>query len=215
MATYYLSGTDSDLSGGADFNKKLLGSAETAGTITVSLAKNATETSYAFSEAGNPNNADWNTGGVTVEVYVTTRSPDVYLNVRADRVNSSGALQESSTSPGEQNLAATGLYTFNIASMDWAAGAAGDRIRIAYIFRNNNTKSTRSVDIQTGTTDTQVITSIGVGSTGTATGTLAYKVASAPSATAALAYTVQSTDTVTAGLTYCCLLYTSPSPRDS
>ena len=159
MAIYILTGQNSELTGGADFNKVLNQSYETATSITVAVAASATETSLGFTKPGTPNNSDWETAGITVEVNVTTANSNIQLDVRATRINSGGTVQESSAFAGEIQLGTTGVKTFNIPSTNWTAGNATDRLRIDYKFRNTDTKS-RSVVIQTGTTNAEVITSI-------------------------------------------------------
>lgn len=54
MSVYTLSNTNSDLTGGADFSKALVYTGATTGTISVPVAINTTETSYAWSVAGDP-----------------------------------------------------------------------------------------------------------------------------------------------------------------
>jgi len=161
MPTYYLSNTDSDLSGGADFNKVLATVTEAASSISAEIAASTTETSYAWTRSDFPNNADWETGSITVEVDVTVANTKLLINVSASRVNSSGAVQETSDNPalGEQECS-LGLHTYLIPIKDWAAGNATDRIRINYIIRNSFSHGAQSTTIETGTTDTEVITAI-------------------------------------------------------
>ncbi len=161
MATYILKTKTSDLSGGADFNREISADAETAGSITVTVANGATETSYGFTKPYKPSNADWETGSITVEVKVTTANTNMFLKVSASRLNSAGVVQETSSETAEQQLSATGVKTFTIPSMNWAAGNCTDRIRINYIFRSANSHGGAiNVVIETGTTDTEVTTSI-------------------------------------------------------
>src|SRR3989344_4625105 len=161
MATYILKTKTSDLSGGADFNREISADAETAGSITVTVANGATETSYGFTKPYKPSNADWETGTITVEVKVTTANTNMFLKVSASRLNSAGVVQETSSETAEQQLSTTGVKTFTIPSMNWAAGNCTDRIRINYIFRSANSHGGAiNVVIETGTTDTEVTTSI-------------------------------------------------------
>lgn len=160
MATWYLSNTNSDLTTGADFKKKLLTTTESANSINFSIAANSTETSYAYSEPFSPNNADWETGGITVKVNVLASDSFALLKVNATRLNASGGVEEQATATAEQALALAGVFTFNIASKNWTAGTSSDRLRIDYIFRNSSTKGAQSVTIETGTSDTSITTSI-------------------------------------------------------
>ena len=152
MATYILKTGNSNFSGGADFDKDLSTGTEAANTIGVTTAKAATEISYAYTVSGVPNNTDWETGTITVEVNVTSSNGDIHLDIDASRLNSSGAVQETtSAKAGEQNLSSVQIFNFTIPSFDWAAGATGDRLRINYHFRNSNTHAGKSVTIETGT----------------------------------------------------------------
>lgn len=161
MATYILKAKTSDLSGGADFNREISADAETAGSITVTVANGATETSYGFTKPYKPSNADWETGTIAVEVKVTTANTNMFLKVSASRLNSAGVVQETSSETAEQQLSTTGVKTFTIPSMNWAAGNCTDRIRINYIFRSANSHGGAiNVVIETGTTETEVTTSI-------------------------------------------------------
>jgi len=161
---YYLSDDASDLSSGVDFNKILNATTETAGTTgSISIAKGATEVSYAYTVAGIPNNADWTTGAATVKVNVTTApaSPYIALSMNLERINSAGTLQESATATAEQTINAAGVYTFDIASKNWTAGAATDRIRLKYSFRNIKTNGALTVTLSTGQANMGVTTEIG------------------------------------------------------
>ena len=174
MATYYLKGIASDLTGGADFSKEISTVVETAGSIAVSVANGATETSYAFTKAHKPSNAAWGTWATTVKVNVTTAVANMFLAIQIDRVNSAGTVQESSTATAEQQLSATGVYTFNVASKAWSAGACGDRIRVRYIFRSANGHGTAlSVTIATGVANNEVTPASLTEHTGTCYGTFA------------------------------------------
>jgi len=162
---YYLSDDNSGLSNGVDFNKILNATTETAGTTgSISIAKDATEVSYAYTNAGIPYNADWATGAATVKVNVTTApaSPYIALSMNLERINSAGTLQESATATAEQTINAAGVYTFNIASKDWTAGAATDRIRLKYSFRNIKTNGALTVTLATGQANMGVTTEIGI-----------------------------------------------------
>ena len=165
--TYELTDTASDLSGGADFDVDLNRtsgpsppSPPAPGSLTINVAQSATETSYAYTIANDPNNADWETGTITVEVEVTTADSNIDLKLSASRVDSGGAVQETSGSSSELTLSSTGQFNFTIPSTDWTAGNAGDRIRINYIFTNTILHGSKSVIIETSTADTEHVTQI-------------------------------------------------------
>jgi len=158
--TYILKATDSDLTGGADFNKVLSTGAETAGSITVEVAQVATEDSFGFPPPNVPYNAEWETGDWTVEVNVTTADKNMYGSVAIARVNSEGVQQEISDFAAEQSLQLVGVKTFSFTNLSWSSGALGDRIKVVYRFRNTFTHGAKSVIIETGTVDCEVVSPV-------------------------------------------------------
>lgn len=172
MATYYLKSITSDLAGGTSFSNEISSTAVTAGSLSVTITNATTETSYGFTKPHKPSNAAWQTGAITVKVNVTTANASAFLSVQADRINSAGAVQESSSVATEQALSTTGVKTFTISSMTWTSGACGDRIRIRYLFRSSQTHGVNIiVVIETGTTNTEVTPTNMTEHTGTCYGT--------------------------------------------
>lgn len=153
--TYVLKAANSDLTGGADFTKEISAGTEAAGSITVSVAKSATEDSLGFTPANVPS-TDGITGNYTAEVNVTTGSTDIQISVAVARVNSAGTQQSISSFTAEQTGSA-GVKTFSLSSINLGTWASGDRLKVVYRFRNTNTMSARSVTIETGTTDAEVV----------------------------------------------------------
>ena len=161
MATYILKAKTSDLSGGADFNREISADTETAGSITVTVANGATETSYGFTKPYKPNNADWETATLVAEVRVTTANANMFVKASASRLNSAGAVQETSGESAEVQLDLIGTYGLTIPSTNWTAGNCTDRLRINYIFRSANSHGGAiNVVIETGTVQSEVTTSI-------------------------------------------------------
>lgn len=162
-STYYLGATNSDLSGGREFSKYLEEITETAGTISLQIPSGTSygDPSYAFTRTDIPLNDSWETGEITVKVNITDGGNGRgFLKVSASRVNSSGVVQETTSETAEQALGSIGVLTFTIPSMNWSAGSLGDRLRINYYFRSNHNVQDATCTIQTGTTDTEVITPI-------------------------------------------------------
>jgi adhesin HecA-like repeat protein len=151
---YTLSGDNSDLSGGADFNKALVESGATNTTVSFSIATNSTETSYGFTPSGNPG-ADGATGNYTILARITTGNNNGRLSISLSRVNSSGTVQSTSSATSEQTTSA-GTQTHTLTSVNLGTWAAGDRLRVNYIFRNANTMSAQTVAIGTGTSNDTV-----------------------------------------------------------
>src|SRR3989338_8093399 len=161
MATYILKSKDSDLPSMGLFGKELSADAVTAGSITVAIPASSTFRGAGYTKPHKPNNADWETGSITVEVKVTTANSNVTVTVQAHRLSGSGSLQESSSVPASQSCGTTGIKTFTIPSKDWTAGNCDDRIRLDYIFQNTATHGAdQSVTIEANTTDCETVTSI-------------------------------------------------------
>jgi len=133
---YYLSADNSDLSGGADFNKKLVTSGETSGTQSLSFTANQAKTSYGFTEPGLPGTLG-QTGNYTVTVNIPTTNAQGRLAISLSRVNSAGTVQSTSASTAEQTTNSATL-TFSLTSINLGTWSAGDRLRVNYEFRNNN-----------------------------------------------------------------------------
>jgi hypothetical protein len=157
VTVYTISTTASDLSGGADFSRELLQSGATSGTLSISTATNTTETSYGFTEAGDPGVLGSSTGTFTILWRITSGNNNLQGSISLSRVNSSGAVQATSTATAEQQLSA-GTKTFTITNPSLGTWAAGDRLRVNYIHRNSNTMSAQSITMGFGTSSDTVDT---------------------------------------------------------
>jgi len=157
VSEFFRSSTASDLSGGADFSRSLAEAVAASATIAVTVAASATETSYAFSPAGVPGSASWQTGTWTIKVEVTVASVAIFLSTIIDRIDEDGNVIQSSSATAEQQLSATGVKTFVHTGLSWSAGSASDRFRVRYIFRNN-VAFQRQVTISENTADASVDT---------------------------------------------------------
>lgn len=130
--TYRLQNTNSDLTGGADFNKAVTASVAT-GSANVSLSATETRTSYGYTASGDPG-ASGVTGSYTIEFDCDTNT-FVQLSVQIHRVNSSGTVQTSSSVSSEQGC---GQVSFSFPSQSLGTWASGNRLRVDYIFRNTD-----------------------------------------------------------------------------
>lgn len=157
--TYYLTKTNSDLSGGADFSYKLTTATGSAATLVVAVAGNATEDSYGFTEPGVPGLAGATLTAVTAEINVTSAGVDFQLSVAVSRLNSSGVSQASSSFTSEQSGASTGVKSFAISNPSLGTWAAGDRLRVTYRFRRTSGVGAGSITIGQNTANEEVVTS--------------------------------------------------------
>lgn len=154
--TFYLGSTASDLTGGADWNRYLEQTTETAGTVNAPVAAGATEVQYGFTRAGVPSGGIV-PGDFTVELENTQASTARHASIQLHRVDSSGVVQASSSISAEQTLSPTGVKTFSFTGVDLGTWSSGDRLRVDYRFRNSGGLASTFI-IRTGTTDTEVVT---------------------------------------------------------
>lgn len=158
--TFYFTATDSDLTGGADFNAALLTSPGSASSATVTVAHSSTETSYGFTASGVPG-ANGASGDYTVEVNVTTADANITINTAVARVNSSGTVQSGpvNSNGGAQSAGSVGVKTFSFTSPNLGTWSAGDRLRVSYIFTSTKTMGgAAAVGIERDSADAEVLT---------------------------------------------------------
>jgi len=137
---------------------ELLTSGEGNSSVSMSASKTATTSFYFRTLADVPNNADWETGAFTVYITIDTGFTEDFMDVRINRCNSGGTIQESSAYAGEQASTA-GSKTFSIASKDWAAGNASDLLELQINIRVPG-HSNRVYVISTGDTGDYLSSSI-------------------------------------------------------
>jgi hypothetical protein len=154
---YYLSSTNSDLTGGIDFNKHLTSNIATASTISPSSGFRATEISSAYTQILHPGSAGTVTGDYTVTIDVTVANSNAFVSVQIHRINSTGTIQTSSATNAEEQISSTGKKTFTLSSVDLGTFASTDRLRVDYIIRNSARGNT-SITIATDDVDSSIIT---------------------------------------------------------
>ena len=159
---FYLSNTASDLSvPGDDFDNELVEVTSSANTITVEIAKGATETSYYFTEPGVPgtDGVD-NQTGYSISLNVVTGSTEVNCSVQFARVNATGVLQFNSAQSDDNPTTLTaGFHTFSFSSpVSFDPWQSGDRLRVAFTFDNLAEHQSRSVEIGVNDGSSNVVT---------------------------------------------------------
>jgi len=145
---YYLDNTSSDLTDGGLFNNKLLEASPGTSTITVSLTGNQTRTAFAYTEPGDPG-VTGATGDYSFAIQVTSGNVQGRVSFRVNRINSSGTVQSSSGATAESTTNPAGIITASLTNINLGAWSSGDRLRLDYIFRNNNNMN-QSFSISTG-----------------------------------------------------------------
>lgn len=157
---YYLSSTNSDLSGGSDFNKHLttnIGS--TPSTVTQTTGSGATDVARSFTQPLHPGlGGDNGTLSETVFIDVSTANSLIFLSLQAHRVNSAGTVQTSSLVTAEQQLSATGRKTFTVLWLtSKGTWTSTDRLRIDFRTRNSG-MGNQAVAFNTEDADSRITT---------------------------------------------------------
>lgn len=159
-ALYYAHDVTSDLSGpGADFDYKLLLTAGTASPVALSVVKAATETSYLFTEPGDPSTVGISTGTFTFKLNVTTGDTNLSVVPSLNRINSAGTNQAGpvASPTGSQTLGA-GIKTWTWTNPALGTWASGDRLRIQLPFVNAAAHATTTITIEWQTADSSLLT---------------------------------------------------------
>jgi len=164
--TFYLTNSASDLSsGGADFDNKMVETTGTAGTLTVSVAKGATEVSYFFTEPGIPGTYGVeNSTGYELTLVVPTGSSSMNCMPALWRVNSSGTPQLGGAEPYPNPVTLTsGTHVFTWSSpVSFDPWNAGDRLRVTMTFTNLATHAVTSIDITVNDSSSKMVTPFNV-----------------------------------------------------
>jgi hypothetical protein len=166
--TYILRSTNSDLGGGADFTKEITsGAATTEATQSVSVANLATESSLGFTPLGTPGANGTSTGSFTVEVRIgSTGSSVITVRPFLARADASGNNLSSEIAPAQaaQTCTANSTFTFTWSSPALGTWAAGDRLKVIYVFVSSQTMGgAASVTVSFNTANSEVITPFSVG----------------------------------------------------
>ena len=129
----------SDLSGGANFTRRMLHYVEGTGEVEVDIPFDSMETDYFFSPANQPGSSDWPVGEWRAQVDVTVANPRISLALGLFRVNGAGVPIEayaSGTAP--QVLSATGVYLFTGTTLAQSGPTTGDRLRVLFQWTRDN-----------------------------------------------------------------------------
>lgn len=156
---YFATTNDSDLSGGADFNRKLEYSiVGTPTALSVSIAQAATEISYWFTDPRHPGTAGSVTGTYTTSLNITTANANVSCTVVVNRINSTGTVQTSSAASNSVTFDTTGAKIFTNSSVNLGTFSATDRMRVDLQFANAALHSAQSFGLTFNSLDTDIIT---------------------------------------------------------
>lgn len=150
---------NSDLSGGADFNRKLEYRFTGAATaLSVSIAAASTEVSRCFTEPLHPGTGGSVTGNYTVSVFCSTSNANITGTATLHRINSSGTIQTSSAASSSVSFSTTGAKTFSFTSLNLGTFAKTDRLRVDLSFTNSASHSASSFGIRFNDPDSDVVT---------------------------------------------------------
>lgn len=156
---YFVSPTTADLATGVDFNLYLLSYVSSASTLSVTIAGNATELSYAYTMPLTPGlraNAYGGTaltGNFTFYYNVTTANSSTTLTMSLTRINSTGTAQTGPTASGTGavSLATTGIKSFTWTSLSLGTFSSTDRLRLDFSYTTSTHASQTHAFGYTGT----------------------------------------------------------------
>ena len=156
---YYMTTNNSDLTGGADFNRKLEYEYTGAATaLSVSIAAASTEVSRCYTEPLHPGASGSVTGNYTVSVFCSTANANINGTVTLHRINSAGTIQTSSAASSSVSFGTTGAKTFSFTSLSLGTFTSSDRLRVDFSFTNAAAHSASSFGIRFNDPDSDVIT---------------------------------------------------------
>ncbi len=162
MPTYIIKTADSDCDIQVAFNKVMSSGTESANSVSVTAPQGSNHHGQFVTPSGVPNNDDWETGVVTVEINVTTADMNMEMQLQVRRVQSGCIIEETKGFTANQTLGSTGIFTYTTASHNWAPGAVGDRIVIRLRF-TTGAHGGATIVFETGTTDAEIVTLISEG----------------------------------------------------
>lgn len=155
---YFLTSADSDLTGGSDFNKKLLPNIISAASgLTVATAGNVTETSYVFTEPPDPGSRGSVTGDFTISVDITTSGTNMSMTFAVARINSAGTQQSISSASSSISLTTTGVKTATLTGVNLGTFASTDRLRL-HINHINGGAGSRSFGLNLNSANSYLLT---------------------------------------------------------
>ena len=160
-STFYLSNNTADLSGGTHFNVYLEQNTTTAGSLSINAGTNTTwVASYAFTRQNIPDNPNWESGSITVNIRTIATDRGVEMYMSASRISSTGTVLQTSGVSATQELTFNGDFSFTIPSTNWSSGNASDRLRINVFTKATHHKQNTSSTIEANTANASVSTPI-------------------------------------------------------
>ena len=130
--TVYLAWKVSDIQTSSIFNFVLTEELDAAGeVIWIFTDPNTTETFYGFTEAGSPQNGQWETGDIVVTLYLPGQAGLTETSVSVSRVDADGVVQETSdTTEPQRGDFFQDLFEFTLPDVTWKKGKSSDRLRL-------------------------------------------------------------------------------------
>ena len=161
---YLLSNEIADFSNGRDFDVYLTEYYSEPGTINIaSIGDTADYYSYAYSraDADYPSQNQWQAGEMSFYLQVTVGSnKTLMMRVRAQRINASGIVQESTSYSSAVDVTNVGQHSFTIPTHTWSAGQATDRLRIEFHYYRPDKPASASISIAVGHNTPQGLSSL-------------------------------------------------------
>ncbi len=151
---YLLSNQAADFSNGRDFDVYLTEYYSEPGTISIAgIGDTADYYSYAYSrvDADYPSQSQWQAGEISFNLQVTTGSlKTLMMRVRAQRINASGVVQESTSYSSAIDVTNVGQHSFTIPTHTWSVGQVSDRLRIEFHYYRPDKPANANISIGSG-----------------------------------------------------------------
>lgn len=160
---YFATTNNSDLTGGADFNRELeytITGAATALSVTINNA--STETSRCYTDPLHPGTKGSVTGDYTVSIFCSTLNASISATVTLHRINSTGTIQTSSSASSSVLFDTTGAKVFTFTGLSLGTFTSTDRLRVDFNFANSSAHTNQSFGVRFNDPDTYVLTPFAV-----------------------------------------------------
>lgn len=154
--TYFLTLTASDCTGGVDFTNTADETAPSANTLTYTVPNGNTQDDHGVTLVGNPS-TEGGSGSrtYTAVVVIATGNADLQVSAAVRRINSSCTTQSTSSFATEE-VAANGIHTFVLTSVDLGTFASGDRLILIVRMRDTSAHGNESITLTVSSIGTRV-----------------------------------------------------------
>lgn len=156
--TYFMTDVDSDINVGSQVWGNVADTTEggTTAVIDINPGVGATVTAYFITPAGSPGVLGFNTGDVTVNLNVTAVGGNTSITVGLQRINSSGTVQNSSSTSAL--VGGVGLKQFVFTDPALGTWASGDRLQVSIAVADTSSMAASQITISLNDADDTIET---------------------------------------------------------